>query len=264
MNIPLNQWLVYRAYQHSQYRRVLSLFALCHQHREETLAEFLRLMYWFSRKSKSRNRNGLFLYRSGLTIANCALPDAIVSDRDKATNVVGIENPVGDCIDFLCSNNGETTCTRGKLCLHFPSSSISNTALSSSDAAFFLPDANESCSEEAVETALQIRVDSVRLAQALSGRYDSGHALTEDTCWSAVECVLSCFIESLTLDGSVPSTPPKRKTASSDGDWRALLDSDFDKAYRSEAGSSLYFGPSAIFGFFHGLRKGLQCLRRAL
>lgn len=199
-------------------------------------------------QAKSRKRNGLVLYRSGLTIANCALPDASISDRDRATNVVGIENPVGDCIDFLCSNNGKTGCTRGKLCLHFPSSSISSTALSSCDAAFFLPDANQSCSEEAVETALQIRVDSVRLAQALSGRYDSGHALTEDTCWSAVECVLSCFIESLTLDGSVLSTSPKRKKASSDGNWLALLDSDFDKAFRSEAGSSLYFGPNEYLG----------------
>jgi len=103
----------------------------------------------------------MVLCRSGLFLADCALPKMSLSEPAAAhttngtAHVMGMQHPVADCIDYICKDDeGTLSYIRGRICL-------------GSDAAFFLPDGRES-SKMAVETALKIRVDCVRLAQAMS------------------------------------------------------------------------------------------------
>jgi len=213
--------------------------------------------------SDSGRANRLALYRSDIIIAGCALLNTRVLEQESVrmnaptAKILGMQNPVADCVDYLCTNSeGAQICTRGKLCLCFPSSPISNAALAASDAAFFHPEENKSWIK-AIETALQIRVDSVRLAQAMYDGDDSGHVRHEDISWSAVECVLLSFIEAFLLGGSgVPCTLVSSKESSADEDWQALLNSDYDKSYRSEAGS-LFLGTDESTDFHASVDKSL-------
>ena len=167
-----------------------------HRNREEALATDILVLF---RGNGTENR--MALYRSGLFLANCALPKLTVSDptafhtKNGTAHVMEMQHSVADCIDYICKDDdGILSYIRGRLCLGFPSSPISDAALAASDAAFFHPDGRES-STMAIETALKIRVDSVRLSQAMSSMHDSRNLQNDNTCWSAVNCVLSTFIE---------------------------------------------------------------------
>ena len=218
----------------------------CHkQDAREALATDVLVL----KESDSGRANRLVLCRAGMFLVDCALPSVFEPDAAlmsfPVSNIIDLLNPVADCVDFLCTDNEDArTSIRGKLSIRFPSSPISNAALAASDAAFIPSGENNSWTT--VATALKIRVDSVRLAQAINGRRCSNHLQNEDTSWSAVECVLSSFIESFLYDGLEDSASTQTSTLSKDcrvdEDWLALLISDYDETYKFEASPNLFLG----------------------
>lgn len=219
-----------------------------HCNREEALATDMLVIV---RCNGTKNR--MALYRSGLFLANCALPILTLSDptafhtKNGTAHVMGMQHPVKDCVDYICKDEkGTLSYIRGRICLAFPSSPISDAALAASDAAFFYPDGRE-WSKTAIETALKIRVDCVRLAQAMSSLHDSRNLRNDNTSWSAVDCVLSTFIEASQfkhgLNGVTLNVPlPQKDKSVGDDHWLLLRNSDFDATYRVEDTSSLFFG----------------------
>jgi hypothetical protein len=215
--------------------------------REEALATEILVLV---RSNGTQNR--MVLSRAGVFLAECALPKMPFSKptshaKNGIAHVTGLQHPVAGYIDYICKDDEGTLSTiRGKLCLGFPSSPISDAALAASDAAFFLPDGRES-SKVAVETALKIRVDCAKLAQAVSSLDDYRNLRNDSSDWSAVDCVLSSFIEasvSYRGRGSVmPKAPVLQIDESVDDDlWSVLRNSDFDATYRVKDNSSLFFG----------------------
>ena len=199
--------------------------------------------------SRGGKRNSMVLCRSGIILANCVLPRKPSNDFSAScseglvADVVGIKHPVVDCMDYICSSStGEGRTIRGRLRLHFPSSPACDSALAALDAAFFIRDEPESSTKEgAVQTALKIRIDCVKLAQEVSSMHDSQYLQNEDAAWSAVECVLSLFIESHLFRRARGTFPTKSLEESKTNDWSLLLDSEYGSSYNAEHGS-LFLG----------------------
>jgi hypothetical protein len=185
----------------------------------------------------------LALYRTDMHIVDCALPmiDDTFQNSSNTSDVLpafvaSIGNAVNNHVDLVCLDGlQQEVSVRGHVSLMMTSNALCENTLQAVDAAMF--SAGEKPSDrKAIEVALKLRADCVRMEQALSKGEQGQSPLFEDTHCSAVETALSAIFEFdlLGVNTNQEKLQNEHGTNAEGSAWESLLQSEFHQFYSDE------------------------------
>jgi hypothetical protein len=187
--------------------------------------------------------NALALYRADMHIVDCALP--MIDDTFKRSGntsevlpefVASIGNAVNNHVDLVCLDGLQQEIrVRGRVSLMMSSNALCEKTLQAVDAAMF--NAGEKSSDrKAIEVALKLRADCVRMEQVLSKDEQGRSPLFEDSHCSAVETAITAIFEFdlLGVNPKQEKLQNNRGTNIEGSAWESLLQSEFHQLYSAE------------------------------